>query len=449
MRAIILIVTSLCMPLLGYTQALFVAGPMQGYTEYRTAKIWVEVSNDVDSLQLTYTDITTKDQKTITGYKDTTLPFFTHTFILTALEPGTVYNYTIVAYSNGKEERATNSFKTQSLWQYRTSAPNFSFLTGSCAYIIQQRYDRPGEPYGGDSSIFLTMAKRKAEFMLWLGDNWYTREVDYYSPWGLAYRAHHNRGMAVLQDFLKSTAHYAIWDDHDYGPNNFGISYIFKEESRQVFKSYWANPSYGEHGEGIYTQFAYGDVAFFLLDDRTWRNADDMKDSIGGLPNSEKQMFGPKQMKWLKDALVQSRYSSFKIIATGSQVLNSYSPYDCLYHYPTEWKELIDFITENNIEGVIFLSGDRHRSEIIKLERKEHYTLYDITVSPLTAHRYNATGVEKDIPTRVALIEGAQNFGEISVSGAYGNRKLHIDFINLNGEVLDSWEIDQKSLKEP
>lgn len=30
----------------------------------------------------------------------------------------------------------------------------------------------------------------------------------------------HSRSVAELQPFLASTHHYAIWDDHDYGPND-------------------------------------------------------------------------------------------------------------------------------------------------------------------------------------------------------------------------------------
>ena len=67
-------------------------------------------------------------------------------------------------------------------------------------------YDRPGAGYGKDSSIFETMAKEKAAFMLWLGDNWYLREADYFSAWGIWYRANHARSQPVLQPFLKAAA---------------------------------------------------------------------------------------------------------------------------------------------------------------------------------------------------------------------------------------------------
>ena len=47
---------------------------------------------------------------------------------------------------------------------------------------------------------------------------------------------------------------YAIWDDHDYGPNNIGRNYWLKEQATEVFQLMWGNPSAG-HPEipGIFT----------------------------------------------------------------------------------------------------------------------------------------------------------------------------------------------------
>ena len=126
------------------------------------------------------------------------------------------------------------------------------------------------------------MAKERSAFMLWLGDAWYTRDVDYNSEWGLWYRASHDRAHPVLQNFLKAMPQYAIWDDHDYGPNDIGKNYILKEASRKVFMNYFCNTSYGENGQGIYSMISWADVEVFMTDDRWWRSEDRMKDSVDG-----------------------------------------------------------------------------------------------------------------------------------------------------------------------
>src|SRR6185369_15968738 len=118
-----------------------------------------------------------------------------------------------------------------------------------------------------------------------------------------------------------------------YGPNDIGKNYIFKETSRKVFNSYFPNPTCGENGQGIYTMYSWGDVDLFMTDDRWWRSADNMKDSINGKPNPDKRMLGEQQMEWLKNSLLYSS-ATFKIIAVGSQVLNPASVYEKWWDFP-------------------------------------------------------------------------------------------------------------------
>jgi alkaline phosphatase D len=242
---------------------------------------------------------------------------------------------------------------------------------------------------------------------------------------------------------------YAVWDDHDYGPNDADKSYILKEASREVFMKYWANPSYGLNGQGIYSKVTWNDVDIFMLDDRWFRSDDSMPDSIDGQPNKNKKMFGDEQMEWLKNSLLFSNKlseTSFRIIATGSQVLNAYSPYDCFRHFPVEFNELINFIKENHINGVLFLTGDRHHSEIIQMDRNEAYPLYDITVSPFTSSVAKTRGEEQNNPTRIGKEIDEQNYARFSVTGKGEQRELTINFIGVHGENLYEWRIKKSEL---
>jgi alkaline phosphatase D len=284
--------------------------------------------------------------------------------------------------------------------------------------------------------------------MLWLGDNWYTREVDYFSEWGLWYRAHRDRRMPVLQNFLKAMPHLAVWDDHDYGPNDVGKNYILKETSREVFKNYWLNKSYGMNGEGIYTMYSHGDVDIFLLDDRWWRSDDRMRDSVNGQPNPDKRMYGEQQLTWLRNSLLYST-ATFKIIVTGSQALNPASAYDKWSRFPAEYNEFMSFIRENRINGVLFLSGDRHHSEVIKVNRPGTYSLYDITSSPLTSGTHEFAPQEQNNPYRVFGLSGKQNYSRFTISGPEKSRKLTVHFLGVKGESLGTWSITEADLKTP
>ena len=419
---------------------------MLGPVELRDARVWVEVSPEVKSVALQYNKKGETKSKTIFYQGGLGKEFNPITFSFGGLDFNTTYQYKILL--NGKITQYAGEFATKDLWQWRKPVPDFSFLTGSCSYFNEPVYDRPGTPYGKDSSIFETMAKERSAFMLWLGDAWYTREVDYYSEWGLWYRASHDRAIPVLQNFLKSMPQLATWDDHDYGPNDIGKNYILKETSRKIFNSYFCNPSSGENGEGIYTMTSWGDADIFLTDDRWWRSADRMKDSIDGKPNPEKRMLGKQQMEWLKNSLLYSN-ATFKIITVGSQVLNPVSPFDKWKDFPVEYQELMDFLKEYKINGVLFLTGDRHHSEIIKLERPGTYPLYDVTVSPLTSGTHTFGTAEKNNPDRVFGLDEKQSYGKFSFSGTRGNRKLTVEFLGVKGEKLGEWSIIEKELKAP
>ncbi len=420
---------------------------MLGPVELRDAKVWVEVSPEVKITSLQYYKKgDTKSSKTILYKGELGNEFNPLQFTVGGLDFNTTYEYKI--WINGKATAKGGEFTTKDLWQWRKQPPEFSFLTGSCAYVNQPVYDRPGKPYGGDSSIFETMAKEKSAFMLWLGDEWYTREVDYYSEWGLWYRASHDRAVPVLQNFLKSMPQFAMWDDHDYGPNDIGKNYILKDASRKVFNNYFCNPSSGENGQGIYTMNSWGDADIFMTDDRWWRSADRIKDSVDGKPNPKKEMLGAQQMEWLKNSLLYSS-ATFKIIAVGSQVLNPVSPFDTWWNFPAEYDELMNFIKEYKINGVVFLTGDRHHSEIIKVDRPGTYPLYDITVSPLTSGTHSFGGPEKNNPYRVLGIDEKQNYGKFSFSGNRGNRKMTVTYFGIKGDKLGEWSITEKDLKTP
>ena len=432
------------------SSAKLVSGPMLAQIEMRTAKIWVEVKPGSRVEVLYWKKGNIASFRKLQQSTNADVWHATVLFNLVDLEMNTTYEYQLFIDAKGpaKPSKADGQFITKDLWQHRKPAPDFSFIAGSCFYVNEPKFDRP-QPYGMDSSIIETMSKEKAAFMLWLGDNWYTRESDFFDDWGLWYRASHDRRSPILQNLLKAMAHYATWDDHDYGPNNADRSYTLKETSRKVFTSFWGNPSYGEDGKGVYTKFHYGDAEFFLLDNRTFRSADFMNSLVDGKPNPEKRMFGEKQMTWLKNALINS-YAPFKIIVSGSQVLNVASVQDCLKEYPVEFEELLSFLETERITGVVFMSGDRHHSEIIRYQRPEAYTLYDITTSPLTAGVAAVRNPERNNPERLpgTLVE-AQNYSRISIAGKPKDRTLKVEFVGLKGEKLGEWSISEKELIFP
>jgi alkaline phosphatase D len=423
-----------------------ISGPWAGNVELRTATVWLEVSKQVKKVHLTYTS-KGSEKATKVAYRGNLERDFNPVKIdLVGLDFNTNYEYDIWVDDEKIELPFATKFTTKDLWQFRKPAPDFSFLAGSCNYSNEVIYDRPGKSYGGDSSIYETMAATPAQFNLWLGDNWYYREVDFSSVWGLQYRASHDRSKSALQSLMASMPQYAIWDDHDFGPNDANQSFIFKQNSRSIFNDYFLNPTCGQDGRGIYTQFSYSDADFFLTDNRYFRSHENFEDSVDGKPNNKKNYFGEQQMEWLKNALLSSK-ATFKFIVSGNQVLNQLNPFESMQHYSFEYNNLLQFLKTHKINGVIFLSGDRHHGEVIRLNREGSYPLYDITLSPLTSGIAKPHVSELNNPQRIesTLVE-EQHFGKISISGPKNERAVTLAFVGKKGQVISSWKINQKEI---
>jgi len=230
-------------------ETLLQSGPMVGYADYREVALWVQTTQEA-TVYFEYWEAGKPEQRYRTAaVRTTAADGFTARIIADHLEPGRKYEYAL--FINGQEVSRPYPlrFQTLPLWQWRTDPPNFRIAVGSCLYINEPAYDRPGRPYGGDYEILQAIYEKQPDAMLWLGDNVYLREVDWNTRSGMIKRYTHTRSVPEMQPLLGSVHHYAIWDDHDYGPNNSDRSFIHKDQSREVFELFWANPTYGLDGE--------------------------------------------------------------------------------------------------------------------------------------------------------------------------------------------------------
>ncbi len=448
----LLIIFALSLVNFGFSQnPHLISGPMLGYVEHRSALIWLEVDKTVQDVEIHYWEKDSSQSTKTVKYIDILQQEFNPVrVILTDLKMNTQYEYSIYLEHSKTTTTFPLTFKTRELWEYRKDPPEFSFVLGSCLYINDSLYDRPGKKYGKSPKILETMADQKADFNLWMGDNLYFREADYSSAYGMNYRYSHDRAIPELQRLLASRANFAIWDDHDFGPNDSDLSFELKDEAFSLFKKYWGNTSYGERGnEGVYTKFSYGDAEFFLTDDRMFRSSDRLPDSLNGGPNPDKTFFGKTQLKWIENALMTSR-QPFKFVVLGGQVLNPLSKDECLRHYPVEYNELINFIVTNRISGVIFLTGDRHFSETIGFQPPGFYKILDFTCSPLTSSPYvlNESNPEFLNPLRVpGTLVMKNNFGKITISGPKDNRVVRFQTIDAAGDTQSDFSIKQSEIK--
>ena len=422
-------------PARGEDARLLHAGPMLAYAELRSSAIWLQTERAAEVQLRVYPDGLPELARLTPVLRTTKDESFAATFRLHRLEPGVTYHYEVYVDGARVVRPYPLTFRTQPLWQWRTDAPDFTALIGSCAYMNEPAYDRPGRPYGSHHEIFTAMAEEDAELMIWMGDNVYTREVDFFSPSGLAARYWHDRALPELQPLLAAMNHYATWDDHDYGPDNSDWTYPLKGHSFELFEQYWPAITYGlPETPGTFQMFQWSDVAFILLDDRMYRSPNAWPES------PERTMLGAAQLEWLKGVLVASR-ATFKVVVCGNQVLNPNTRFEAMIHYPNDRQAILDWIVKNRIEGVVFLSGDRHKSELIRIQPEGGYPLYDFTSSPLTAGARDPKPGDEEYenPDRVpGTLLGGHSFGRLRVEGPRGDRVMVLQAAAVDGST--KWE---------
>jgi alkaline phosphatase D len=415
------------------------SGPMVGYSEMFEVALWVQTKASA-KVKFGYWEQGKPENKQFTDEAQTLKEKgYAITLIADKVEPSRKYDYEV--YVNGRkiDRNYPLSFQTQVLWQYRTDPPNFKFAVGSCTFINEEAYDRPGRGYGGYYDIFASIVSQKPDFMIWGGDNVYYREPDWNTRTGMIHRNTHMKALPELQPLWGSVHHYAIWDDHDYGPNDSDRGFWMKNTALDVFKSFWANPNYIFKDEATTGTFQWGDVQFFLMDDR-WFKAPNESD------DKNKDYYGKKQLDWLIDALEYSQ-APFKIVVTGGQVVNPVSVFENMSTCENERNQLLDRIAKAKIKGVMFVSGDRHHTCLQKLERQGTYPLYDLTVSPLTSGPSKPVASESTSPIVEGTIYGDRNFGLIEVSGKRTDRVMKISIYNTKNELQWTREIKASELK--
>ncbi len=167
-----------------------------------------------------------------------------------------------------------------------------------------------------------------------------------------------------------------IWDDHEIANNSYktGAQNHQKNEGPYETRKNAAVQAYYEwipirESKMHYRKFEYGQVAeVFMMDERLEGRTSPVDSLEDPNINSEtRTMLGEKQLAWLLAGL-QDSPARWKII--GNQVIYSYLNWgyepsftinlDSWDGYPHEQKKIADHITENNIENVVFVTGDTH-----------------------------------------------------------------------------------------
>ena len=431
----------LCIAVIAWTMpgsaqpSLLQAGPMVGYAEHREVLLWVQ-TQEAASVQFFYWDLDEPQTRYSTDSLMTQKhEAYTAKLIADQVVPGKTYEYAL--YINGQHVERSYPLTFQSLAQWKPSGqpPEFIVAAGSCSFVNDPKYfyeDRGA--LGGDYHIYESIYTKKPDLMLWLGDNIYLRNADWNTLTGIHYRYTFDRSLPELQPLLGSVHHYATWDDHDYGPDDSDRSFVHKSVALDAFRYFWGNPSFGMPDmPGVMTSFNWGDVDFFVLDNRTYRSPQRKKMGMH-------TMLGEQQIEWLMDGLITSR-ATFKVVVLGSMFLTE-APTGQNYaaRYAEERISLLRKIEDEALTNIIFLTGDKHLTELSHYTNAKGHTVYDLSVSPLTASA-NTRPYENRLQVEGTLVQ-QRNFATLHFAGPLDARILTLRVFDSDGTELWSYKIN-------
>lgn len=194
-------------------------------------------------------------------------------------------------------------------------------------------------------------------------------------------------------EFLGRIANYSAINDHElYFRYANDVEYDYKPATyylREALPSYQLfqqarNPnSYGENK--LYYNFTCGEHAFFVLDTRTERYQFVKS-------NQKRQMIGEQQMEALKSWLLEHK-NNLKFIHSAVPFVTiketDYSEYWSSEAFIDQKNELLQFIKENDIHHIIFLTGQANATlhSTLKLKKSNReIVIHELMTGPLNMY---------------------------------------------------------------
>ena len=284
--------------------------------------------------------------------------------------------------------------------------PLSKIAIGSCSH----EYD--------DDQMWPYVMENDPDLWIWLGDIIYG-DSDQESVLQAKYNQQKSR--ASYQRLIAKVPVIGIWDDHDYGVNDGGKEYPIKDRSKVLLQEFLDvekdNPVYNH--SGAYNSYTYGEagqlIKIILLDARYFRDPIETNPdpAIRYQINLDGDVLGEEQWAWLEKELNGSE-ADIHFICSGIQIIPTEQGYEKWANFPKARKRLFDLIQDIKPRGTIFLSGDRHISELSKIDLPEMDSpIYEFTSSGLT-HTWNTPGEEIN-SFRVGQLIIKKNFGIIDI----------------------------------
>lgn len=226
-----------------------------------------------------------------------------------------------------------------------------------------------------------------------------------------------NRDDAASLSCFAGTSVYVVWDDHEVA-NDYMPDHPLAATGRKAFLDYWPIRRPAAEPELIYHAVRWGRAAeLIILDPRQYRALD------------RSTMLGQRQKEWFLDRLASSM-ATFKFVATTVPMAGGGK--DRWDGYPKERDEILGYIRDKKISGVVFLSADLHYAAVTKIPGGNG--LLDITAGPLAAPLNRVTN-SANRRYEFYLAENF-NFAKLTIDPKVNGNQALLEFIDQDNQVF-------------
>ena len=282
-----------------------------------------------------------------------------------------------------------------------------------------------------DSPALAQIAKEDADLFLMIGDNVYGdrdgRDYANNQP-ELEELRESFADLAARPEFQAVRAKFPMmvaWDDHDYGLNDGGKHFAFRQYAELIHETFWGlgDDEVGQY-PGTYYARSFGPegqrVQVIMLDTRFFRsdltptdeyNKPGKERYMPAPEGSYQDMLGSAQWTWLQNRLQDE--ADIRFIVSSIQVMPTVHGWESWDKLPAERERLFELIRESGEGGVVFLSGDRHTAFIYEEDGLLPYEANELTASSLNV-AFAKESDEMD-PRQVGAAYPPENYGEVDI----------------------------------
>jgi len=404
-------------------------GPRLGEVSQTTIKVWARVCVQA-SVSVEYKETGEDWSAALETAGVLSEPADDNTVVVqvTGLSSGTDYDYRLRVDGLLPTKAFVGTFHTLS-------------ADGQTTFIMSSDMHHPFQGIPPDTTnvpdqILDLMATKDADFAFMMGDQIVIEIVlnnlgrcclpESQADYELAYRdlsAYSN-----FRNFAANTPLQTMWDDHEIA-NDWSASnpnqYLYPW-ARNAFDAYFGGLNADPLDPGG-VQYIYdsGDIEFFVMDTRTFRSANFAPDG------PEKTMLGAAQKQALKDWLLDSD-ATFKIIVS-SVMFSDFSQHvvygESWPAFATERNEIMDFIKDNRVSGVLLFSGDEHTGRVFQMEP---WDIYEFAPTPLGTKIGSAIPGDPQVKFQSNFV---RTFGMVTADTAACPATLNVQLIDQNDVV--------------